>query len=200
MRDAVQGFCKVVLTAAPDSKILLMEFGGAGTVRQEFTSDLAALEAVIPKILPKPSDPVLTEALADIAQQMAKVPSRRRVIITINNEPSNEAGRLEVKQVAESLRKSGASVWGISVRAAGGRLDANRDNLLKGAAANSGGIRVTLQTSVPLADYMRSVAANSIVQYAVTFKRPANAPQAKLTSVAINRQGVTALTLQWSDK
>ena len=81
-----------------------------------------------------------------------------------------------------------------------GKQDANRDNLLKGLAANTGGIRVTLQTPVPLPDYLRSVAANSIVQYAVTIKRPADAPPAKMTMVTIARQGVQPLTLQWSDK
>ena len=62
---------------------------------------------------------------------------------------------------------------------------------------------MTLGSPLQLGDYLRSVAANTIVQYAVTIKRPADAPamtKDSRTSVKINRAGVTPLTLQWSDK
>lgn len=200
MRDGLLGFVKVVLDAAPDSKIMLMEFGGAGMVRKDFTSTLADLEPVIPKLMPKPSiAPVLNEALAEASKQLAKVPSRRRVILTINREPTTESSSLDPKLVAEEVRKSGASVWGISVRY-GTRQDANREALLKGLAASSGGLRLTLQTPVPLPDYLRSIAANTIVQYAITFTQPAGAPPTKITTVSTTRPGVQLLTVQWSDK
>jgi hypothetical protein len=203
LRDALTGFTKLVLQAAPpNSKILLMEFGGAGQIRQDFTSDFAALEPVIPKLLPKPSEPVLNEALAEAAKQLAKVPTRRRVIVSINREPTVPGTNMDGKLVAEEVRKSGATVWGLSVRY-GNRQDANHDNVLKGLAANSGGVRLTLGNPIQLADYLRSVAANTIVQYAVTIKRPADAPaitKDSRTLVKINRPGVTPLTLLWSDK
>jgi hypothetical protein len=196
MREALTGFVKVVLTAAPDSKIMLMEFGGAAQVRQDFTSDLALLEPMIPKMLPKASEPVLNDAIAEAAKLLTKVPSRRRVVVSVNREPTPEASRLEGKPLAEEVKKTGVSVWAISVRY-GTRQDTNRDNILKGLAANTGGIRVTLGSPLQLADYLRSVAANTIVQYAVTFTRP-DGPPAKMTTVKINRAGVTPLTLQWS--
>ena len=202
MRDALLGFVKVVLTAAPDSKILIMEFGGAAQVRQDFTSDIALLEPLIPKLLPKPSEPVVGEALSEASKLLSKVPSRRRVILIINREPSAEGGRLEPKLVAEDVRKGGAAVWSVQVRY-GSRQDANREALLKGVTANSGGFRFLLQTPNPLPDYLKTVAANTIVQYAVTIKRPADAPpmNAKtMTGVKINRAGVSALAMQWSDK
>jgi hypothetical protein len=178
---------------------MVMEFGGAGQIRQDFTSDLAALEPLIPKLLPKPSEPVLNEALAEAAKQLAKVPSQRRVILSINREPTVPGTNMDGKLVAEEVRKSAASVWGLSVRY-GNRQDANHDNVLKGLAANSGGVRLTLGNPLQLSDYLRSVAANTIVQYAVTIKRPADAPPMKMTAVKINRPGVTPLTLQWSAK
>jgi hypothetical protein len=199
LRDALTGFVKLVFQAAPTSKIMVMEFGGAGQIRQDFTSDLAALEPLIPKLLPKPSEPVLNEALAEAAKQLAKVPSQRRVILSINREPTVPGTNMDGKLVAEEVRKSAASVWGLSVRY-GNRQDANHDNVLKGLAANSGGVRLTLGNPLQLSDYLRSVAANTIVQYAVTIKRPADAPPMKMTAVKINRPGVTPLTLQWSAK
>ena len=121
------------------------------------------------------------------------------MILIVNREPTPESSRLDSKLVAEDVRKSGASVWAISVRY-GTRQDSNRDAMLKGLSANSGGMRLTLPNPTQLGDYLRSVAANTIVQYAVTFKRPADAPLSKTTTVKINRPGVTPLTLQWSDK
>jgi hypothetical protein len=198
MRDGLTGFVQVVLTAAPDSKIALMEFGGAAQVRQPFTSTVGELEAMIPKMLPRPSEPVSGEALTEASKILAKVPSRRRVIVIVNREPSAEGGRLEAPLVAEEVRKGGASVWSIQVRY-GTRQDATREALLKGLTANSGGFRFLLQTPNPLPDYLKTVAANTIVQYAVTIKRPAEAAPAKMTGVKINRAGVSALAMQWSD-
>jgi hypothetical protein len=199
MRDALSGFVKLVLAAAPDSKILFMSFGGAATVRQDFTSDLAVLEPLIPKLINVSSEPVLGEALVEASKILGKVPSKRRVILALNREPTSEGGRVEMKLVAAEVQKGGASVWAMSVRY-GTRQDANRDTLLKGLAANSGGVRLTLGSPTQLSDYLRSVAANTVVQYAVTIKRPADAPPTKMTLVKINRPGVTPLTLQWSDK
>jgi hypothetical protein len=193
LREALGGFVKVVLSAAPDSKIMIMSFGGAATVRQDFTSDLALVEPLVTKIVNVSSEPVLAEALTEASKQLAKVPSKRRVILSINREPTTEGGRVENRLVASEVEKGGASVWGISVRY-GQRQDSNRDTLLKGLAGNSGGIRVTLGSPTQLADYLRSVAANTIVQYAVTIKRPADAPPTKITAVKINRPGVTPLT------
>jgi hypothetical protein len=120
----------------------------------------------------------------------------------INREPTGDGARVEGRLVAADMQKSGASLWAISVRY-GTRQDAQRDELLKKLAPNTGGIRVTLGSPMQLADYLRSVAANTIVQYAVTIKRPADAPaltSKSMTSVKINRAGVTPLTLLWWDK
>jgi hypothetical protein len=202
LRESLAGFVKVVLTAAPDSKILFMSFGGAATVRQDFTSDLGVLEPLVSKVANVSGEPVVGEALQEASKLMAKVPSRRRAIVMINREPTGDGARVEGRLVAADMQKSGASLWAISVRY-GTRQDAQRDELLKKLAPNTGGIRVTLGSPMQLADYLRSVAANTIVQYAVTIKRPADAPaltSKSMTSVKINRAGVTPLTLLWWDK
>jgi hypothetical protein len=200
LREALNNFVKVVLSAAPDSKILLMSMGGAATVRQDFTSDVGQLEPLISKIVNVLGEPVVGESITEASKIMAKVPSKRRAIVMVNREPTGEGGRVEGRLVADAVQKSGASLWAISVRY-GTRQDAQRDELLKKLAPNTGGIRMTLGSPTQLNDYLRSVAANTIVQYAVTFKRPADAAApAKVTAVKINRPGVTPLTLLWSDK
>ena len=199
LREALAGFINVVLTAAPTSKILLMDFGGAAVMKHDFTSNPGELEPLVRKLVTTKTEPVLHEALIDAAGRLAKAPTRRRVIVTVNREPTTEGSRIDGKRVADEVRKSAASVWGLSVRY-GSRHDGSRDVLLKGMAGNSGGLRLTLGSAPQLGDYLRSVAANTIVQYAVTFKRPADAPPVKLTTVKTTRAGVQPLTLQWSDK
>ncbi len=200
LREALNGFTSVVLAAAPTSKILLMDFGGAAVAKAELTSNVKDLEPILSKLVIQRSEPVLNEALMDVSGRMAKAPSPRRVILVVNREPTTDGSTSgQYKGVAEAVQKSGASVWALSVRY-GTRQHGGRDQLLKGLAANSGGLRLTIGNSTQLGDYLRSVAANAIVQYAVTIRRPAGAPNAKLTTIKTTRQGVQPLTLQWSDK
>lgn len=199
LREALSGFVNVVIAAAPTSKILLMDIGGAAVVKQDFSSNAADFDPIVKKLVTQKAEPVTNEALIAAANMLAKAPSRRRVILSINREPTSEGSAVDPKLVAEAVRKSAASVWALSVRY-GTRQDAMRESVLKMVAANSGGLRLTLGNSIQLGDYLRSVAANTIVQYAVTIKRPADAPPAKVTSLKTTRAGVQPLTLQWSDK
>jgi hypothetical protein len=199
VREALTEFVTVILTAAPSSKIMLMDFGTAAVVTREFTSSVGDLTPILARLVTTKAEPVLHEALSDVSARLAKVPSRRRVIVVVNREPTTDGSRVVAATVADDVRKSGASLWGLSVRY-GTRNNGPRDVLLKGLATNSGGLRLTLGNSIQLADYLKSVAANSIVQYAVTIKRPADAPPAKVTQVKLARPGATPLTLQWSDK
>ena len=199
LREALSGFVNVVLTAAPPtSKILLMDFATAAVVKADFGSDLKVFEPILSRLVPLKSEPVLNEALLDVSRRMAKQQTPRRVILVVNREPTTEGSTsAQYNVVGDEVRKSGASVWALSVRY-GTRQNGGRDQLLKALSANSGGLRITLGNVIQLGDYLRSVAANAIVQYAVTFKRPADAPPAKVTSVKTARTGVQPLTLQWS--
>jgi hypothetical protein len=199
VREALSGFVSIVLKAAPTSKILLMDVGIAAVVKHDFTSNASDLEPILRKLVTQKAEPVVNEALMEAAKLLEKVPSKRRVIVVVNREPTTEGSAVEPKLVAEAVRKSGASVWSLAVRY-GSKMEGNRDVLLKGLAANSGGHRLALGTPTQLSDYLTSVAANTIVQYAVTFKRPADAPATKVTTVKTSRSGVQPLTVQWSEK
>lgn len=201
LREALTGFTSVILAAAPSSKILLMDFAGAAVVKTDFTSKMKDIEPVLSRLTPQKGEPVLNEAIQDVSHRMAKVPAgNRKVIVIVNREPTTEgSSAAQYKIVGEDARKSGASIWSLSVRY-GQKHNGSRDELLKALAANSGGLRLTIASTQSLGDYLRSVAANAVVQYAVTFKRPAEEPPAKITSVKTSRQGVRPLTIQWSDK
>jgi VWFA-related protein len=199
IREALTGFTKLLLSADPNTKFAFMEFGGAGVIRQDFTSNQSEIDAVIQKLVPKPSEPVLNEALLDISRVFAKMPAgTRRVIVTINMEPTKEASNVAPRQLADEVRKSGASLWSVALQT-GNRRDANREALLKGLTANAGGRWVPIQSPTQLAPFLRSIAANSFSQYVVTYTAP-DGPPAKITDVAVTRQGAVALAIKWSSQ
>jgi VWFA-related protein len=197
IREALTGFVKLLLSADPNTKFGFMEFGGAAMMHGGFTSSLPEIEATILKLVPKPSESVLNEALLEVSRVFAKMPAgTRRVIVSINMEPTKEASNVAPRQIADELRRSGASLWSVALQT-GNRRDANREAVLKGLTANAGGRWVPLQAPTQLAPFLRSIAANSFAQYAVTYTQP-DGPPAKVTDVSVKRQGAVALAIKWS--
>lgn len=201
VRSSVKAFCELLLSVEPKTQFSITDFGGAAMTLQDFTSDLPSIEATLGKLLPKPSESVLNEALVDVAKRMAALPANsRKVILTINLEPTTDSTNIQVRTVAEEVRKSGAIVWSVVLQE-GARRDANREQMLKGLTANTGGRWVMLQGAggqSQLGAFLRSIAANSFSQYAVTFT-PGDTP-AKVTNVTVSREGVAALSMKWSNQ
>lgn len=200
IREAIKGFSALLLSVEPKTQFSLMEFGGAAITMLDFTSDQAKIEAALGKLVPKPSESVLNEGLVDVAKRLAAMPAESRtVIITINLEPTKDGTTIQARQVAEEVRKSGAIVWSVVLQE-GARRDANRENLLKGLTANTGGRWVVLQgpsrTNLPAV--LRTIAANSFQQYAVTYTQGDPAKPAKITDVTVSRPGVLALAMKWN--
>jgi len=199
LREGIGTFTKLLLSVDPKAQFSFVEFGGAAITVMDFTSEQAKIDASLGKLMPKPSESVLNEALIDVAKKLAAMPpTTRKVIITINLEPTKESSNVLVKQVAEEVRKSGAIVWSVVLQE-GTRRDANRENLLKGLTANTGGRWIVLQgpARTNLGNVLRSIAANSFSQYAVTYTGDPAKP-AKITDVTVSRPGVVALSMKWS--
>ena len=199
LREGLGAFTKLLLSVEPKSQFSFVEFGGAGITVMDFTSDQAKIDASLNKLMPKPSEAVLNEAMVDVAKKLAAMPpNTRKVIITINLEPTKESSNVLVRQVAEEVQKSGAIVWSVVLQE-GTRRDANRENLLKGLTANTGGRWIVLQgpARTNLGNVLRTFAANTFSQYAVTYTTdPAKKP--KITDVTVSRPGVAALSMKWS--
>ena len=198
LREGLGAFTKLLLSVEPKTQFSFVEFGGAGITVMEPTSEQAKIDASLGKLMPKPSESVLNEALVDVAKKLAAMPpTTRKVIITINLEPTKEASNVLVRQVAEEVQKSGAIVWSVVLQE-GTRRDANRENLLKGLTANTGGRWIVLQgpARTNLGSVLRTFAANTFSQYAVTYT-PGDKP-AKITDVTVSRPGVLPLSMKWS--
>ncbi len=200
VREGVKAFTALLLSVEPKTQFSFVEFGGAAITVMDFTSEQTKIDAGLGKLMPKPSESVLNEALVEVAKKLAALPpGTRKVILTINMEPTIDATNVQARQVAEEVRKSGAIVWSVALQE-GTRRDSNRENLLKGLAANTGGRWVVLQgpSQTNLGAFLRSIAANSFSQYAVTYTTGDSATPVKVTDVAVSRPGVLALSMKWS--
>jgi hypothetical protein len=190
LRSGLTSFVKDVLTASPESQIQLSEFQGASTVRVKFTPKQPDLEKAISRLFPQPETaPVLLEALVDASKDLAKRPTPRKAIVTVNMEPSGDQSTIQPRDVANEIMKSGAALWSISIQA-GTNRNPTRDQLLGGLATNTGAMRQTIITSSALESWLKTYASCLTSQYVVSYKRPD--ATAKVVQVAA-RPGLKAL-------
>ena len=99
LRKSLTGFVHQVLTVSPDASVMLMEFGQAAIPVVPFTSSFADFDKGINRLTAKPGvGSVLLEALGAANGDLAKRPTTRRAIVTLNLEPSDEQSREEPEE------------------------------------------------------------------------------------------------------
>jgi hypothetical protein len=114
---------------------------------------------------------VLLEAIGAANVELAKRPSTRRAIVSLNLEPSDEQSGEQPKKVVEGFRKSGAQLWSVSVQR-GGLKNSRRDLVINDFAKATGGQRDFVVGISAVADIMRRYADSLAGQYEVVYKRP----------------------------
>ena len=191
VRVSLAAFVKQVHSTSPEAAISLMEFGQAAVTMVPFVTDDAALQGGITKLVGRPgAASVLLEAIIAASNSLAKRPSARRAIVSLNVEPTNEQSREEPKKINESLRKSLAQLWAVSVQSPGTSLkNPTRDVVLNGLTRNSGGNREFINAASALESVLARYADALTSQYEVTYKRPGSSAQ--VVQVGTVRQGIT---------
>ncbi len=202
LRKAATTFVRDLLAGNPQAQVTVVEFAGAVTINTKATSKFEDLEKGISRIFPKRgAGAVLNEALIESSRDLARKPGARRVIVSVNVEPSDEQSEIQPRRLGDEVRKSGASVWAFSVQRGSGLTGRNtvRDGLLVDLAGASGGFRGLVPQPGALESTMKLVAEHLLSTYAVTIKR-GDAPPWKQTQVGVNRPGARAATLTWNPK
>jgi len=198
MRKAVVDYARVLFGMSPNARLAIAEFAGVGMIAQRFTSSLEEIESHAQKIVANTqSAPVFNEGLMAAADELQRESTPRRVIVTINMEPTGENSTVRIPNVAAKVRDSGASVFSIAMQL-GQERNANRDALLNGVTTNSGGLRMQINAITALEGLLGTIASISAAQWAVTFNRPDGAPVAEQTQAQVMRANVRVLTNMWS--
>lgn len=188
VRKALIAFVNQVHAVSPGAQISLMEFGQAAVTSVPFTTSGADLEKGINRLSGKPrSASVLLEAINAASNNLAKRPSPRRAIVSLNIEPGDEQSREDPKRIVESLRKSLAQLWSVSIQK-GALKNAQRDVVLSVFTKNTGGAREFIVSPSAIATYLKNFADALTSQYEATYKRPATKAQA--VQIGVTRPGV----------
>jgi hypothetical protein len=208
LRSGLAQFVATVTAASPDAEIALMEYGGAAVMTVNFARTTDDLDKAIQRMLPSQrSSGVLLEGLVEAGKALSKRASPRRAIVATNFSWT-ESSALVPKAVADSVIKSGATVWAVTFQGAtsssnfqigsqsvDNEMNANREIVLNNLPPMTGGLRLTGVTPTALGSMLEKVAQALTSQYVVTYVRP-DGPPAKVVQATATR-GARALTAPW---
>jgi hypothetical protein len=181
IREGFSVFAKEVLGKSPESQLSLWEFGQAAVRVENFTSDAAQLNDKINRLFPRlNASSVLLEALNDASNDLAKKPSPRRAIVLLNIEPSEEQSQEQPQKINESLMRSRAQLWAVSLQK-GTLRNAKRDVVLNTLVRNAGGTREYIVAESAAPTQLARIAGALTSQYEITYERPADS--AKIVQV-----------------
>lgn len=190
IRKSVGTFGKTLLGQSPNAVVSLTEFGQAAVTIVPFTSTLADFDKGINRLVARPGvGSVLLEALMQANNDLAKQPSTRRAIVSLNIEPSDEQSQQNEKGITESFSKSGAQLWSVSVQR-GGLKNSKRDIVINQFSKASGGQRDFVVGISAVENILKGYADALTYQYEVVYKRPESNKATKVIQVGSARQGI----------
>lgn len=206
IRNGVTAFIKQLHSVRNDAAIQLMEFGQAAVATTPWTTDDEVLTAALNKMVGKPTaDAVLLEALQQSANNLAKRPSQRRAVVSLNADPSRELVG-DTNRIKDAFRKSVAQLWSLSLQigdiayqaatGANGRtaaaatmnLTATRNAALTQLAQQTGGQHEMINSPAAIESILKGFADVLTYQYEVVYKSPNK--NAKVVQVGTTRDKV----------
>jgi VWFA-related protein len=183
LRVALNAFVKIIQSANPESRIALMQTGGAAVTSVNFTASTSDLTRAINRLFPSQrTSAVVLEALVDMGRTMAKQELRRRAIVSIDFD-SQESSGVTPDEISEGVQKSGASIWAVSIRGTDGG-GAAREAVLDIVTEITGGLRFTAVSATALESQMTTIARALASQYLVSYERPNGAAVARVGAAA----------------
>jgi len=192
IRRGLTSFVQQVGAASSDARISVTEFGQAAIPITPFTTDREKLQKDINRIFPKRGDvpAVLLEGLKDASDSLGKQNSRRAAVVIFTMEGTMDRSSEEPRKIQESLAKSRAQLWTVSLEKNQGKQDklSQRDVVLNAMTQATGGRREFISAESAIDGYMKMYADALVSQFAVTYKRP-NADKPKVVQTGLTRNG-----------
>ena len=192
IRKSLTTFVQQIGAASSDARISVTEFGQAAIPITPFTTDREKLQKDINRIFPKRGDvpAVLLEGLKDASDSLAKQNSRRAAIVIFTMEGTIDRSSEEPRKIQESLSKSRAQLWTISLEKNQAKQDklSQRDVILNAMTQATGGRREFISAESAIEGYMKLYADALLSQFAVTYQRP-GADRPKVVQTGLTRNG-----------
>jgi hypothetical protein len=171
LRKGLTAFVSTVLAGEPGAQIALYKVANAAIPVKDFMSSPAGLEDGINLITSGTSGgSAMLEGVVIAANRIAERPAPRRAIVCIGIGTA-EGTALHPKEVGDLVRKSGATLWVVSVQASTDAALTNRDTVWTRATEDTGGLRQNVVQATRLEGRMQSVANSLLSQYVVKIVR-----------------------------
>ena len=192
LRGAGRTFVRTVLGANPDARIGVWQVGNAPIAVIDFSNARDDLEAAIGRLFfNKDAAAVLLEGLDAAGRQVAARPGARRAIVVVDFDSPEAGGMGMIQQSADSVARSGATLWVVSIRA-GSSANSSREDVLEKMSKASGGKRYSTLAPSGLEPRLKGIAASLVSQYLVTFERAGDDPPKSLTFETVKGAKVLA--------
>jgi hypothetical protein len=192
-RRGLAAFVSTIKGGNPDAQFAILDYAGATVTAIDFTAQAPMLHGYIQGLFPnRQADAVLIEAVVEGAKKLSDKPSPRRAIVVVDFNARDSSAVQAMQQAAETVHKSGATVWTVAVRTTSA-TSSHREEVLNVVTRSSGGTRQTIIDASGLEAMLKNVANSLLSQYTVTFTRPVNAT-VKSTQMETAKGGMVLLT------
>jgi hypothetical protein len=165
LRKALRSFVATIQSGEPTAQIALYQVANAALPVKDFTSDRAELEAGINLIVSGTSaGSAMLEGVVTAAKRVGDRPAPRRAIVCVGIGTA-EGTSLNPKAVGDAVRKSGATLWVVSVQGSRDASLTNRDTVWTRATEDTGGLRQNVVQAIRLDVPLQTVANSLLSQY-----------------------------------
>ncbi len=171
LRRALTSFVATVQEREPGTEFALYQVANAATPVTDFTTSRDVLQKGIDVIASgTPTGSAMLEGVVTAARKIAAMPAPRRAIVCLGIGTAEGSSQMP-QDVANLVRKSGATLWVVSVQRATDQPLTNRDVVWTRATADSGGLRQNAIQANRLDAQLRTVANSLLSQYTLRIVR-----------------------------
>ena len=165
LRRALKAFVGAIHAGDPGAHIALYQVANAALPVKDFTTDRAELEAGINLIASgTAAGSAMLEGVVTAAKRLSDRPAPRRAIVSVAIGTA-EGSSMLAKDVGDTVRKSGATLWVVSVQGSRDPSLTSRDTVWTRATADTGGLRQNTVQATRLDAPLQTVANSLLSQY-----------------------------------
>lgn len=171
LRKALTSFVATVQAGEPAAHIALYQVAHAATPLTDFTSNRAALDKAIGLLASgTPEGSAMLEGVVTAATRLSDMPPPRRAIVCLGI-GTEEGSSYLPKDVGDRVRKSGATLWVVSVAHTTDAPLTSRDVVWTRVTADTGGLRQNAVLATRLDAQLKIVANSLLSQYTLKMVR-----------------------------
>lgn len=196
LRTSLQSFVNVIRAGSADSTIGLFTDAGASVPVVAVTAPPADLDNAINQVTPaRGSQGALVEALGEAAKVLREVPAQRRAIVTMDFSSPDPTGQSVLATIYETVVRSHASLWSVSVGGTGAAETPSRNMVLDDLTAATGGERKMIVGASGLESQLKAIANSLLSQYTVHVAVPTGDPKALKIETPKGKAFVSSVTV-----